>query len=232
MPWDVINTVSKFTHNVMQGGIAKGSYEPIYQATQDSAKVEFLKTMRKKEFRKHLRSLKTKAEKEEAKAQRAKQAAQKTQIVQELVKQRKASNKARRQGTVEELYSQGTLGKGAVCLCYAISAMCMLVTAQLLLQCILYCVETTSMHHCYIYLAVLQAVMWQGLLLLYIKLELNLHAGINHTMLSALLPHSSPLLQLGCITAEALPALAIILRGRLPTLWLHMPQSTSKMYRI
>lgn len=210
----------------MQGGIAKGSYEPIYQATQDPAKVEFLKTMRKKEFRKHLRSLKTKAEKEEAKAQRAKQAAQKAEIVQELVKQRKDNNKASRKATVEELYSQGTSGKGSVYMRYAI---CML--SQHSLQCVLYCVERLFLHHCYIQLAGLQAAMWHMLLVLYTKLELGLHAS-NNTMLPACLPHSLSLLQQCCNSADAVPALLIVLPGSLPTSWLQMLQNTSKTYRI
>ena len=95
----------------VQGGVAKGSYEPLYKATQDPAKVEFLRTMRKKEFRKHLRKLKTQAEKEEAKAQRAKQAAQKAEILREAVKQQKDTKKAARKAAVEKLYAEGTCCK-------------------------------------------------------------------------------------------------------------------------
>lgn len=97
----------EFVTDNVQGGVAKGSYEPLYKATQDPAKVDFLRTMRKKEFRKHLRKLKTQAEKEEAKAQRAEQAAQKAEILREAVKQQKDTKKAARKAAVEKLYAEG-----------------------------------------------------------------------------------------------------------------------------
>lgn len=65
--------------------------------------------MRKKEFRKHLRSLKSEAEREEAKAQRAKQAAQKAEILKQAVKLHKANKKMGRREIVERLYTQGRL---------------------------------------------------------------------------------------------------------------------------
>ena len=108
----------------VQGGVAKGSYEPLYKATQDPAKVEFLRTMRKKEFRKHLRKLKTQAEKEEAKAQRAKQAAEKAEILRGAVKQQKDTKKAARKAVVERLYAEGMSCKlNCVCM-YMVSVIC------------------------------------------------------------------------------------------------------------
>ena len=63
--------------------------------------------MRKKEFRKHLRSLKTAKAKEEAKAERAKQVAQKAETLQQLIKQQKDNKKAACKEAVEKLYAEG-----------------------------------------------------------------------------------------------------------------------------
>lgn len=90
-----------------QGGVPRGSYKPLFKATEDQSKVDFLQTMRKKEFRKHLRTLKTASAKEEAKAERAKQVAQKAETLQEVVKQQKDSKKAAYKEAVEKLYAEG-----------------------------------------------------------------------------------------------------------------------------
>ena len=67
-----------------------------------------LKKMRKKSFRKHLRKLNTQEEKEAAKAERAKQTAQKSQLIADLIASHKKKKRASNTENVVKQMAEGT----------------------------------------------------------------------------------------------------------------------------
>lgn len=67
-----------------------------------------LKKMRKKSFRKHLRKLNTQEEKEAAKAERAKQTAQKSQLISDLIASHKKQKRAGNTENVIKQIAEGT----------------------------------------------------------------------------------------------------------------------------
>ena len=79
--------------------------QPIREGWRDHPE---LKQMRKKSFRKHLRKLKTQEEKEAAKADRAKQTAQKSQLIKDLIASHK---KRKRASNTENVIKQIAEGK-------------------------------------------------------------------------------------------------------------------------
>ena len=66
-----------------------------------------LKEMCAQEWRKHYRSLKTESEREEARAQRARQAAEKAQIISKYQAQRRQEKKKESSSNVTAKYAEG-----------------------------------------------------------------------------------------------------------------------------